>query len=359
MFRKTLKLLHLWLSIPFGLIIVLMCLSGAILIFERDFGHIGQAEVDPNGKTPLPLNTILSSAKHFLKGKNDITGLTIYPEIHHAYKVNLAKPSMAAIWINQYTGEVTGYYERAEIFKFASSAHRRLFGQTKAKGGAGAKAGKTIIGITTIATLLIIISGLILWWPRKGEWRKKLKLSFRSGAYKFWYDFHCLGGFISSLILIICIITGLNWSFGWYRDAYYGLLGSEVAKSSSHKTPAVNYQAWDSAYQNIEAENTGKEIRIYQGEIDVMEGEFGNQQASSTYKFDPENGKIINLKSYSDKAKSNKIKGWSYSLHVGSWIGWFSKILYLICVLIGAGLPITGYYLWIKRLILKKRKSAN
>ncbi len=41
MIKTVFKQLHLWLSIPFGLVVTLICLSGAILIFERDFGHIG------------------------------------------------------------------------------------------------------------------------------------------------------------------------------------------------------------------------------------------------------------------------------------------------------------------------------
>ncbi|MGL4909307.1 MAG: PepSY domain-containing protein, partial [Bacteroidales bacterium] len=43
--------------------------------------------------------------------------------------------------------------------------------------------------------------------------------------------------------------------------------------------------------------------------------------------------------------------------HVGSWGGWFSKLLTVIAALIGASLPITGYYFWIKRLKQKHNKT--
>lgn len=116
--------------------------------------------------------------------------LGAYPDSLHAYKVMLAKPAMAALWVDQYTGEVIGRYERPAIFKLASAAHRRLFGKTKAEGAFGAKTGKLIIGITSIALLMIILSGLIIWWPAKGEFRKKFKISTSKGSYKFWYDSH-------------------------------------------------------------------------------------------------------------------------------------------------------------------------
>ena len=60
MIKTVFKQLHLWLSIPFGLVVTLICLSGAILIFERDFGHIGQAKVSSNGRAPIPSFNFIS-----------------------------------------------------------------------------------------------------------------------------------------------------------------------------------------------------------------------------------------------------------------------------------------------------------
>lgn len=137
--KTVFRQLHLWLSVPFGLIIVLMCLSGAILLFERDFGHIGQVE-----------------------GKNKIVGVTAYPDADHAYKIFSETPAMAAIWVDQYTGEVIGKYERVKIFKLASVAHHRLLWKSKADGAYGAKTGKInhIIGAT------LPFTGYYLWIKR-------------------------------------------------------------------------------------------------------------------------------------------------------------------------------------------------
>lgn len=358
MLKNIFRQIHLWLSVPFGLIVFIICLSGALLIFERDFGHIGQTEVASNGRSALPMDSILNSAQRYLADSNQIVGVTTYPDSEHAYKVMLAKPAMAAIWVNQYTGEVLGKYDRPAVFKLASAAHRRLFGKSKAEGAFGAKSGKLAIGITTIALLMIIISGLIIWWPEKGQFKKKFTISTSKGTYRFWYDFHCVGGAISAIVIIVCILTGLNWSFGWYRKAFYGTLGTEVAKTTSHKTPAENFPVWTVAYEKLSSEFPDKEIRMYQNEADIVVGGNGNQQATDTYEINPDNGEITSIIHYKDKVESNHIKGWIYSLHVGSWLGWFTKIIYLMCVLIGAILPITGYYLWIKRLILKKRHSA-
>jgi uncharacterized iron-regulated membrane protein len=46
------------------------------------------------------------------------------------------------------------------------------------------------------------------------------------------------------------------------------------------------------------------------------------------------------------------VQAWVYQLHTGKWGGLFSKVLYFLACLVGATLPWTGYYFWLK----KKRK---
>lgn len=39
--RKFFAKVHLWLSIPFGIIIAIVCLTGAILVFETEILELG------------------------------------------------------------------------------------------------------------------------------------------------------------------------------------------------------------------------------------------------------------------------------------------------------------------------------
>ena len=71
-------------------------------------------------------------------------------------------------------------------------------------------------------------------------------------------------------------------------------------------------------------------------------------------KFNPHTGKIDEVVLYKDAEKVGKIRGWIYSVHVGSWGGMLTRLLTFIAALIGATLPLTGYYLWIKRIWRKK-----
>ena len=44
--RKFFAKVHLWLSIPFGIIIAIVCLTGAILVFETEILELGYPSRD-------------------------------------------------------------------------------------------------------------------------------------------------------------------------------------------------------------------------------------------------------------------------------------------------------------------------
>ena len=65
--------------------------------------------------------------------------------------------------------------------------------------------------------------------------------------------------------------------------------------------------------------------------------------------FDPNSGEIIQVTHYKDLPRANKLKGWFYAFHTGSWGGTITKVLYFLAALIGGTLPLTGYWLWLKK----------
>ena len=81
--------------------------------------------------------------------------------------------------------------------------------------------GKSIVGYATLVLAIIIISGIVIWYPRnKKVLRNRLKVKTKAGWFRFFYDLHVSGGFYAALLLLILALTGLTWSFGWYRNAF-------------------------------------------------------------------------------------------------------------------------------------------
>ena len=141
-------------------------------------------------------------------------------------------------------------------------------------------------------------------------------------------------------------LTGLTWSFGWYRTGFYKVFGVEVQQeggahggvtrrggkggdqSGKNVSHSSSYVCWQQVYEQLALNNPGyKQITLSDGAANVSFNTFGNQRASDRYKFNPHSGKIDKVVLYKDAEKAGKIRGWIYSVHVGSWGGMLTRLL--------------------------------
>lgn len=285
-FRK----IHLWISVPVGLIISITCLTGAILVFEKEILALAHPHLY---RCEIPEGSAMMSGEEIAKVLN-ASGTDI--SVAHGKQAEAAGPTEVAkvrlpdrkngcamvtfkgggkntLSVNPYTGEINGRVERSGFFTAVRQLHRWLMDIPAAKGEK--TVGKTIVGISTLLMVVILISGLAIWLPKGSRMlRARLGLSCTKGWKRFLYDSHVSLGFYSLLLLLVMALTGLTWSFGWYREAFYAVAGAEPGQ----------------------------------------------------------------------------LKGVIFSLHTGTWGGIWSKILYFMAALIGGTLPLTGYWLWLRRL---------
>ena len=383
--RKIFRNIHLWLSVPFGILITLICFSGAALVFEKEVMELCHRElyfVKKVEAAPLPMEQLMTKVAATLPDSVSVTGVNISSDPERAYQVTLSKPRRASMYVDQYTGEITGKYERAPFFNFMFRMHRWLLDSMKQDGGIFW--GQMIVGTSTLMFVFVLISGVVVWWPRtRKALKNSLKIVANKGWRRFWYDLHVAGGMYALVFLLSMALTGLTWSFQWYRTGFYKTFGVEVQPSMGHGNAAANatakggkrdgkpegregrgahryspYTNWQQVYEQLaEANPDYKQISVSDGSASVAVPRFGNQRGTDRYKFNPRNGEITETTLYKDLDNSGKIRGWIYSVHVGSWGGMLTRILTFVAALIGASLPLTGYYLWIRKKI--KRRPAS
>ena len=383
--RKIFRNIHLWLSVPFGILITLICFSGAALVFEKEVMELCHRElyfVKKVEAAPLPMEQLMTKVAATLPDSVSVTGVNISSDPERAYQVTLSKPRRASMYVDQYTGEITGKYERAPFFNFMFRMHRWLLDSMKQDGGIFW--GKMIVGTSTLMFVFVLISGVVVWWPRtRKALKNSLKIVANKGWRRFWYDLHVAGGMYALVFLLAMALTGLTWSFQWYRTGFYKTFGVEVQPSMGHGNAAANatakggkrdgkpegregrgahryspYTNWQQVYEQLaEANPDYKQISVSDGSASVAVPRFGNQRGTDRYKFNPRNGEITETTLYKALDNSGKIRGWIYSVHVGSWGGMLTRILTFVAALIGASLPLTGYYLWIRKKI--KRRPAS
>ena len=269
--KSIIRQLHIWLSIPLGLVITTTCLTGAMLIFEPEITPHIQSEYyyvsDAKGE-PLAMEQLVATVEASLDKGEAIKRIERPDDPERSYIFHLNK-GRKRICVDQYSGELLGRPERPEFFSTVLKLHRWLLDKRPANDAIFW--GKVIVGISTLAMVVLLITGIVLWWPKTLKmWAHRSQIALRKGWRRFWYDLHVVGGIYVALLLLIMALTGLVWSFDWYADGFYAIFG--------------------------------------------------------------------------DGAKE-----WLHSLHTGTFGGMFTRILWFIAAIIGATLPLTGYYLWIKR----------
>ena len=382
--RKLFKKLHLWLSLPFGLIIMTTCLTGALLVFEKEITELVRHDsyTIPVRKTQsLSLQSLLERVARETPDSVQITSVTIPSDFRRAYTVGLSKPRRAGVLVDPYTGKIVGQSGRLPFFTTVRELHRWLLNSMKPD-SEGIFWGRVIVGTSTLLFVFILLTGLFLWWPKKLKGvGKRLKISLRQGRQRLFYDLHAVGGVYVFVLLLAMAMTGLTWSFEWYRTGFYKVFGAEMAEAGKGdkgpkkdkrkdalreegaeqaKLPA-SYIYWEEVVSYVieASEADYAEITVKDGEVEVPLDGLGNIRAADSFRFDKKTGQMTEYKAYREAKRDKKLRGWIYSIHTGAWGGLFTRICYFLAALFGASLPLTGYYIFYQRKWGKKRKAKS
>ena len=331
--KKVFRKIHLWLSVPTGIFIALICFSGAMMVFEKEITELCRHDLyfvqEVKGST-LPEQRVVEIVTATLPDSVTVTGVKTFPEADRAWQVTLSKPRRASVFIDQYTGEIKGRYERLPFFDTMFHLHRWLLDPSKS-------IGKWIVGVCTLLLVIILVTGLLMWLTnRKKPLTQSLKISCNKGWHRFWHDLHVAGGIYATIFLLAMALTGLTWSFSWYRTGFYAMLGVD-ASAGGYGRPATEQVAAPRHHHHDRADGNRPE----------GVGRHGSHSEAKAAEATPKTGS-------NDRAAS--VRSTIYKIHTGGWGGVIAKIITFLAALLGATLPITGYYLWIRRL---RNKSQN
>lgn len=359
-FSKINAWLHLWLGLASGIVVFIMGITGCILVFEQEIKEMTSTWLNVEAQASvkqLPPSKIYAAVKEALPNK-DIHGLW-YNGLDKTIKVDIESDSL--VYVNPYNGKITGIVDHEDFFHIIDEGHRYLWLDDEI--------GSQITAWGTFIFFFLLISGLILWFPKK--WNKttinsSFKIKWNAKIKRLNYDLHNVMGFYAILLAVLISFTGLMMSFHWLRESTYWITGGwadekdkieEVITvkndSASHKELDMLASAdfiWKKVRTEIAKEN--KEAVIihfpdgpkddFYACTDMHKGIWRDLYFDSkTLELLPNSEKYISDERFSDwLIRSN------YSLHIGVIGGLTTKILYFIASLICASLPLTGFYIW-------------
>lgn len=390
--RKTFRDIHLWLGLTSGIIVVAICFSGTIYVFnteltERAAPHL--YKVDAEDKSLIQVDSLVRNVEMTTGGI--VTNAVIPHSASRSYQFSVKMPSDSTprggtvYMVNPYTSEILGTSKdkngTKEFMSTMFSLHRwLLLDRVKSpiiKGVPNKELGSMITGIATIIFTLGCLTGLVIWFPQKvRNWRQGLKIKWKASWKRVNHDLHNTLAFYALFFLLLMGLTGPQWSFPWYREGLQKVLGTykpaDTAKKPAKQDKKVSADSLVARLPLSYFVNEGNKALAYEGNYSIAipaepgapvvltktKTGFFAPAAGDRISLHQQTGKVQKIEIFQDKPFNERIAGSIKAIHVGNVYGTFTKIIYFLACLIATTLPITGTLIWVNKL-KKRRKKAR
>ncbi|WP_416446190.1 PepSY-associated TM helix domain-containing protein [Leeuwenhoekiella sp. A16] len=382
--RKLNDWLHLWLGLGSGIVVFIVSITGCFYAFQQEIKDYFEPWrfVEVQNKQFVPPSKILDTALAYMPGQEP-SGLT-YSNAEGAAAVGFnsfedGKRSFTAVFVNPYTGEFLKKQQilgsgNFDFFRFIIDGHRALWMPYEI--------GRPIVGVCTLIFLLLLITGLIMWWPKnfkKANFNKSFKIKWNGSFKRVNYDLHNVLGFYSLVLALVIAVTGLVYSFEWFADSlYYVTSGGESMPEHHHPHSDIAQKdlaqddgitALDRAwYKTISQEPDVQGMYmtpVLKDEDDAIEivayqdhGSFFNR---NEYYYDQYTLEQFRVKGdrFEEADFADQLNMLNYDIHIGAALGLPGKILAFFISLICASLPVTGFLVWLNKKKGKKKPAKQ
>jgi len=357
---------HRYLGLLAGLIFFAVCLSGLLLIFEKELTPIiyRQEQVVRIKDSRLTMDALVQVAKTAQPNKK-IFRIEVHTDPARSIRVQYGakKTGYAYAFINPYDGKILSTGDLDDrFFQITLNFHRFLL---------AGSIGKTITGLSCVIVLFLSISGIYLWWPTgKKSISHRLKIKTGKNKKRFIWDLHSVGGFYSSFFLIIICLTGLTWSYDGVSKSFYAFLDGKSPLKEKTTVPKAKTSQEIGIYEYMQQQmqeiypNSGNIIYTFpqKGQSTLTATKENTEslvQTNDLATFDYKTGELKSKQSFSTQSLGSKTKKMMKPIHTGSFLGLGSKIVFFIVLLFASSLPLTGFLIWINKKGKKKRPNAQ
>lgn len=364
-------IIHLWLGLLSSIIVFVMCLTGCLYAFKNqiiDLYNRDKVYISAGPGTSQSPDRIQAA---LLKEGKELTAMLIPESKSRSYVVSYRENNLdKSSYYNPYTGKILGQADTGanRFFEIVLDIHRNLM---------MGNAGRQIVGASVLIFCLLLISGLILWLPKKLKFLKQgLTVKFKAKFQRVNYDLHNTLGFYTFLMLFFIAVTGLYVTYPWVKnaliislggssinqiaeekndDAFGGLLEDMLQKQDEKKDlkntasasidkilELADKQLPYTAVTSIELPNKENPRYVV---IKTNTQNFLGMMLPDEVTFD-KTGVFKTKELFSDQPLNKQFTALAKPLHTGEIMGLPSIILYFIVSLIGSSLPVTGFLIW-------------
>lgn len=381
-FKKWSAKLHLWFGLAIGSLIFIISITGALYVFKDEIEnftrkeYIYHHEKNIDQKQILPIREMEKLVNQQTKEKYQIHWVNVpmdktmsyqfywYEHNPKAWNYFDEYPIYKLAYVNPYNGQVLKVYdEKNGFFQIVKMIHWSFLLKEEW--------GTYVVGIPVLIFVLMLITGIVLWWPKNKAARKQ-RFKFQWKDTTKWkrknYDLHNILGFYSSIFALILCITGLFYAFFVVQAMIYVIFSggnTTYPDFSKFKTKAPIEMKTDKTLDKISSKvkelyPTAYGFSLDLGHPHLDDHEHPNYEVyvkhlsysyhkSSSLIFDENSGELLHSHDPKDKNFGEKVVSANYDIHVGAILGLPTKILAFLTSLIIASMPITGFMIWLGR----------
>jgi uncharacterized iron-regulated membrane protein len=336
---------HLIAGVSAGLVILLMCVTGVLLTYERQliaWADSGYRSTPPSaGARPLPVDTLLERLR---TSHPDLTATTLTVRADATAAATVAA-GQRTVYVDRYSGAVIGEASRGGVRKFM--ADLRAWHRWLAVEGEGRPVARAITGWSNFIFLFIVASGIYLWFPRKWTWAQvRNVVLFNPAARGKARDFnwHNAIGSWCAVPLFIVVLCAMPISFGWFNAAVYRAVGetppppagAAAARGANNGNAA---ETPDTAGSAVTLETLWARAESQAGDdwrtialrlppaagapavFTLDTGDGGQPHLRSTLTLDSRTGEITKYEAFSDLTLGRRIRNTMRFAHTGEVLG--------------------------------------
>ncbi|MEH2467075.1 PepSY-associated TM helix domain-containing protein [Nostoc sp.] len=352
-FRHWIFLLHRYLGLAVGFVIVLVGLTGSLLVFQPEFE---QWSLQQKIGTVIPQSQRISaeSAIDAVKEAYQNKGFTPFfvglpDHADQPYDISLENQAgdRAHAYVNPYTGKVMWLQEQSNsFFDLVRTFHYSLLAD---------EPGRQFIGVIAFLMMLLSISGTLLW----SGWRKLItgfKIKLDAHPKRVNYDVHKVAGIVAAVFLFFTAITGFCWNFWDYTvPAIYALtLTPQQPTFVSQPLPGKTSLSLSEILLKADAalpKATTTYIRIPKASEEVFEigkklPQETDEYGDSSVTFDQYTGQVLQVRNALKLPLGDRIVNGMTPLHYGTFGGLPTRILYVFVGVAPLILFITAFVMW-------------
>lgn len=398
MFNKFWFKVHFILGLIFGFILLIVGVTGGVMSFEKEI----LKAMNPKSYTVESFNTAVPPMDeiidNFKKNIPDakINAITISSDKTSSMIINIASkdPNQKrgiSYFINPYTGEILPQLVGQSFFDTVENIHRRLL---------LGDIGKQIVGLSSVILLVLLFSGLYLYFPRlKRTFLASFTFSFNSKGRYFLHSIHSSIGLWVLPFYILAVLTGLYWSYDLYRQGIHAISGVPMAvkqipttagqqdsKINTQKEEKIENQSRINKEQKkdnrpkeisygdlnkavnmfeifLQKEYVNAMIRIPQDgsvyTISYMNTHAEHSRARNQMQIDINSWELLKHDEYDNKPLNQKLIGSMLPLHSGEYFGIIGQSIMFIASLLMPLFAVTGLMLYLNRTFKKKKDKSH